>query len=218
METIRKVSEMELWEVFSQLLNQKGVSIADIANATGLPYTTVDSIIKKKLKDMKYSNAKKIADYFGVTVEYLATGKKPDNMIEYDTSKLVFVPVVGETAAGYPIYAEQQHDEVFPVDTRFVNLNGYNKEDFFYLRVKGNSMAPYILDNDLVLVRRQSIVENNELAVVLCNSETATVKRVVFAGDKIILNSDNKEYPPQIYNADECRILGKVLHRFGAVK
>jgi len=52
METIRKVSEMELWEVFSQLLNQKGVSIADIANATGLPYTTVDSIIKKKLNEL----------------------------------------------------------------------------------------------------------------------------------------------------------------------
>lgn len=218
METIRKVSEMELWEVFSQLLNQKGVSIADIANATGLPYTTVDSIIKKKLKDMKYSNAKKIADYFGVTVEYLATGIMPDNLIEYDHDKFVFIPVVGESAAGYPMCAEQRIEEMFPVDTRFVNLNGYSKDDFFYLRIKGNSMAPYILDNDLVLVRRQSIVDNNELAVVLCNSETATVKRVVFAGDKIILNSDNKEYHPQIYNADECRILGKVLHRFGAVK
>jgi len=218
MEIARKVREVELWEVFSQLKEQKGVSIADIANATGLPYTTVDSIIKKKLKDIKYSNAQKIADYFGVSVEYLATGKKPDNVIEYDHNKLVYVPVVGESAAGYPIYADQQFEGMFPVDTRFVNLNGYNKDDFFYLRIKGNSMAPYIMDNDLVLVRRQSTVDNNELAVVLCDSDTATVKRVVFAGDKIILNSDNKEYHPQIYNADECRILGKVLHRFGAVK
>ena len=64
MEIARKVREVELWEVFSQLKEQKGVSIADIANATGLPYTTVDSIIKKKLKDIKYSNAQKIADYF----------------------------------------------------------------------------------------------------------------------------------------------------------
>jgi len=79
-------------------------------------------------------------------------------------------------------------------------------------------MSPHIMDKDLVLVRKQDIVDNNELAVVLCNSETATVKRVVFAGDKIILNSDNKQYPPQIYNADECRILGKVINRFGVVK
>lgn len=54
MENIRKVFEVELWEVFSQLKDQKDVSIADIANATGLPYTTVDSIIKKKLKVFIY--------------------------------------------------------------------------------------------------------------------------------------------------------------------
>jgi transcriptional regulator with XRE-family HTH domain len=136
MEIARKVREVELWEVFSQLKEQKGVSIADIANATGLPYTTVDSIIKKKLKDIKYSNAQKIADYFGVSVEYLATGKKPDNVIEYDHNKLVYVPVVGESAAGYPIYADQQFEGMFPVDTRFVNLNGYNKDDFFYLLIR----------------------------------------------------------------------------------
>lgn len=218
MENIRKVFEVELWEVFSQLKDQKDVSIADIANATGLPYTTVDSIIKKKLKDIKYGSAQKIADYFGVTVDFLATGERANNVIPYDHSRLVFVPVVGETAAGYPIYADQQYDEMFPIDTRFVNIKGYKKEDFFYLRINGDSMAPYIMDKDLVLVRKQDIVDNNELAVVLCNSETATVKRVVFAGDKIILNSDNKQYPPQIYNTDECRILGKVINRFGVVK
>ena len=80
---------MELWEVFSQLKDQKDVSIADIANATGLPYTTVDSIIKKKLKDIKYGSAQKIAKYFGVTVEYLATGENVNNIIHYDHSKLI---------------------------------------------------------------------------------------------------------------------------------
>ena len=49
MENIRKVIEVELWEVFSQLKDQKDVSIADIANATGLPYTTVDSIYLSKM-------------------------------------------------------------------------------------------------------------------------------------------------------------------------
>lgn len=218
MENIRKVFEVELWEVFSQLKDQKDVSIADIANATGLPYTTVDSIIKKKLKDIKYGSAQKIADYFGVTVDFLATGERANNVIPYDHSRLVFVPVVGETAAGYPIYADQQYDEMFPIDTRFVNIKGYKKEDFFYLRISGDSMAPYIMDKDLVLVRKQATVDSNELAAVICNAETATVKRVVFAGDKIILNSDNKQYPPQIYNADECRILGKIINRFGVVR
>ncbi|MDP4158173.1 MAG: helix-turn-helix domain-containing protein [Bacillota bacterium] len=66
---------MELWEVFQKLVDEKKVKISDIARDTEMPYTTVDSIIKKKLKDIKFESAVKLADYFGVTVDYLATGK-----------------------------------------------------------------------------------------------------------------------------------------------
>ena len=65
---------MELWEVFKKLVNEKDVKISDIARDTGIPYTTVDSIIKKQLKDIKFDNAVKIAEYFNVPVEYLASG------------------------------------------------------------------------------------------------------------------------------------------------
>lgn len=74
---------MELWEIFDELLKKRGVKIADVANATGLPYTTVDSIIKKKLKDIKFSTAKKIADYFGVDAEYLYYGPRSENESSY---------------------------------------------------------------------------------------------------------------------------------------
>lgn len=70
---------MELWEVFKGLLEKGDVKIADVARETGIPYTTVDSIIKKKLKDIKFDNAVKIAEYFGVTVEYLASGISVEN-------------------------------------------------------------------------------------------------------------------------------------------
>ena len=66
---------MELWEVFLKLVNEKHAKISDIANDTGIPYTTLDSIIKKQLKDIKFDNAAKIAAYFDVPVEYLVTGK-----------------------------------------------------------------------------------------------------------------------------------------------
>ncbi len=65
---------MELWEVFEKLVNEKGTKVSDIAKATEIPYTTIDSIIKKQLKDIKFDNAVKIAEYFGVPIDYLATG------------------------------------------------------------------------------------------------------------------------------------------------
>lgn len=66
---------MELWEVFKELVDEKGVKISEIARDTELPYSTVDSIIKKSLKDIKFESAIKIAEYFEVPVEYLATGR-----------------------------------------------------------------------------------------------------------------------------------------------
>jgi len=66
---------VELWEVFKELLDKKEVKVSDVVKQTGIPYTTVDSIIKKKLKDIKFDNAVKIAEYFEVPIEYLATGQ-----------------------------------------------------------------------------------------------------------------------------------------------
>ncbi|HUS89781.1 MAG TPA: helix-turn-helix transcriptional regulator [Desulfosporosinus sp.] len=66
---------MELWEVFKELVDEKGIKISDVVSATGIPYTTVDSIIRKQLKDIKFDNAVEIAKYFNVPVEYLITRK-----------------------------------------------------------------------------------------------------------------------------------------------
>jgi SOS-response transcriptional repressor LexA/DNA-binding XRE family transcriptional regulator len=136
--------------------------------------------------------------------------------IPFDPESIIMLPVYGKIAAGIPITANQEND-FYPLDTRFISLNGYSQDDFFFLRVQGDSMEPGIFNKDLVLVRSQPAVETNEVAVILYNGEDATIKRVTVAGDKIVLNSDNKNYPPQIYNAVDCRILGKVLQRIGKV-
>lgn|GEM_PF-250352 len=136
----------------------------------------------------------------------------------FSSNSIIMLPVYGSIAAGLPIAANQEYDEYYPLDTKFASINGYSPEDFFWLRVKGDSMEPGIVNGDLVLVRRQPIVDNGEIAVVLCDCEEATIKRVTVAGDKIILNPDNKKHPPQIHNTGDCLILGKVLKHFGDVR
>lgn len=135
-----------------------------------------------------------------------------------DEATIIMLPVYGKISAGILIMATEQANEYIPMDTRFFNMNGYTKDDFFFLRIKDHSMEPTIADNDLVLIRKQPTVENNEIAAVLCNCEDATVKRVVTSGKKIILSADNKDYPPMIYNSSECEIIGKVLKKIGDVK
>jgi len=142
----------------------------------------------------------------------------PANAIPIDEDKIIMVPVYGKIAAGSPIKAMGPVEEYISMDTRFYNRDGYTKDDFFFLRVKGHSMEPTIADKDLVLIRRQPTIENNEIAAVLCTNEEAAVKRIVVLGDKIILSSDNKDFLPMIYEASECQIIGKVLKKIGDVK
>ncbi|MGZ1404103.1 LexA family protein, partial [Lactobacillus delbrueckii subsp. bulgaricus] len=69
-------------------------------------------------------------------------------------------------------------------------------------------MAPYILDGDKVIVKKQETVENGEIAAVLINNE-ATLKIVKYVGDKIILIPKNDAYDPLVLSPDnQNQVLG----------
>ena len=71
------------------------------------------------------------------------------------------IPILGRISAGLPLYAEEQIEGY-----TYTELNG--GAEYFALRVSGDSMNSLrIQDGDLVIVRRQEIVENGEIAVVM---------------------------------------------------
>ncbi len=65
-----------MYENFEKLLKEKGVRAADVTRATGIS-STVFSEWKKGKSTPKADKRKKIAEYFGVSLEYLDTGKEP---------------------------------------------------------------------------------------------------------------------------------------------
>jgi transcriptional regulator with XRE-family HTH domain len=67
---------MKFYERFNKLLKDNDVSIGKLSKEIGVPYTTLDAISKRQLTNIKLENVFKIAKYFGVTVEYLATGSE----------------------------------------------------------------------------------------------------------------------------------------------
>lgn len=70
-----------MYEVFAELLKRYNVKAADICRATGLP-SSLFSEWKKGKSSPKADKLQKIADYFGVTIEYLMTGKEPEKNFE----------------------------------------------------------------------------------------------------------------------------------------
>lgn len=118
------------------------------------------------------------------------------------------IPILGRVAAGAPILAEENIEDVLIVDGALVRPGKH-----FALRVRGDSMKNAgILDGDLVIVRHESEVKSGEIAVVLIGDE-ATVKRFFPRRDKILLIPENDDYKPiEVRPSDpEVRVAGRVV-------
>lgn len=112
------------------------------------------------------------------------------------------VPVVGNVAAGSPILAEECIEDYLTFDT------GGRSEEYFALRVRGESMINAgILPGDLVVVRRQQTANSGEIVVALIEDE-ATVKRLSLRNGQIWLMPENDAYAP--IDGSNAQILGKV--------
>jgi len=114
------------------------------------------------------------------------------------------VPLVGRIAAGVPITAEQQVEEIFPLPRQLVG-----KGDLFMLKVTGESMIDAaICDGDWVVVRSQGNAENGEIVAAMLDGE-ATVKTFRRRDGHVWLLPRNSAFEPIL--GDDATVLGKVV-------
>jgi repressor LexA len=136
---------------------------------------------------------------------------KPVNMegSSGDTG-VVEIPLVGRVAAGEPVTAEQNIEEVLTVDRTLIGRH----REVFALRVRGDSMIDAgIQEGDTLFVKKQLHAERNEIVVVLIGDE-ATVKYFQPEKDFVRLQPANRAYAPIIVRKEEFRptqILGVVV-------
>ena len=187
----------------------------ELAKKTG--YTSRSSInkIELGLVDLPQSKILSIANALETTPAYLM-GWELDSTPSLDISTIpgVFIPktkklpIIGRVACGEPIFAEESFDGYIDIE------EGINAD--FCLRAKGDSMiGARIMDGDIVMVKKQDMVNNGEIAVVLIEDE-ATLKRAYFYPEKnkLVLNPENPKYEPLVYIGEELnsiRILGKAV-------
>lgn len=122
------------------------------------------------------------------------------------------IPVLGTVRGGEPIYAEEMIKDYEPLS----GVSG-DPEEYFCLDVVGDSMKnARILPGDRLFVHKQDTLQNREIGVVLIGEE-ATVKRVIFDHNRLILMPENEAYEPIILdekdqNEKGVKILGKVVY------
>jgi repressor LexA len=123
---------------------------------------------------------------------------------------LAQVPLVGQVAAGVPILADQNVEDVFLLPRQLVGDG-----ELIVLKVVGDSMIDAaITDGDWVVVRRESDIENGDIVAAMVESDTsadreATVKTFRKRDGHVWLIPHNPAYTPIL--ADNATIVGKVV-------
>ena len=162
----------------------------------------------------------RLAVLLETTYDYLM-GLTDDPRIPSDDRTGVKIGVFGEVAAGIPIKQIDNFDPEDPESWEEIDRWTAKSGLYFALKIKGDSMSPRIREGDVVIVRKQPIVESNQLAVVAINGDTATCKKVIWdENGGMFLMSLNPAYPPKYFSADEVRtkpvtVLGKVVELRG---
>lgn len=156
-------------------------------------------------KEPSSKSAAKIADYFGVSIDYLLCRENTENQ------KGIMIPVLGLIQAGIPVEAVEDI-----IDYEEIPFEMAEEGDFFALKVRGDSMEPKISEGDVVVVRKQTSVESGDIAVVLVNGHDATIKRIKKDPKGIMLVPNNHAYDPRFYSNKDIEdlpvtIIGKVV-------
>ena len=206
----------QLSDMLTYLRKRKGLSQQELANTLKISRSAIGMYETGK-REPDLETLEVFADFYNVDMNTLTgkapikeqTNKLPDNADPVDFSHLKRIPILGRIAAGAPIYAEENIEGY-----TFTDLNG--GAEYFALRVRGDSMnAARIFDGDIVIIRRQDIVENGEIAAVLIDDQDATLKRFSRSGNIVTLmpQSTNPKHKPFVYDLKETnvQILGLVV-------
>ncbi|MBR1694288.1 MAG: helix-turn-helix domain-containing protein [Selenomonas sp.] len=183
-----------------------GLTMEEVAAAVGVSKGTISRWESGEIDNMRRDRIAALAKVLRVSPLFVMG--MPE---ESKARKGIRIPVLGRVAAGIPIEAVEE-----VLDYEEIDEATARRGDFFGLRIQGQSMEPTLYDGDTIIVRKQEVVENGEIAVVLINGCDATVKEVKRSPDGLTLIGHNAAvYTPHYYSKQEVaslpiRIIGKV--------
>jgi len=178
-----------IYEYLQQVIPEQGYapSVREICEAVGLKSP---STVHFHLKRLQERGLIEKGDFKGRAI-VLTEPREKDR-----------IPVLGNVAAGTPILAQECIEDYLTFDC------AGREEEFFALRVRGESMLKAgILPDDLVVVRKQPTANNGEIVVALLEDK-ATVKRFSRKNGQIWLLPENDAYQP--IDGNRAQVLGKV--------
>ena len=213
---------LQLYENIKRRRISLGFTQTDLADKLGYADKSMIAKIESGKVDLAQSKIIAFAKALYCSPSELMGWDEPDSKIDVEETACRPYPVIGEVAAGYGSEAIEEETgdyEQIPLEW----LRGHNPDNFFVLRVKGDSMYPDYQDGDHVLVHRQASVDSGAVAAMLYDGEIATLKKVRYKKNEswVELIPRNPEYQTkriENWDLNECRVLGEVRRLIRVVK
>lgn len=197
------------------------LSYGELSKMTGIAKSALHRYATGQTKKIPLDAVQKVAKATGVSAAWIM-GWSDDKNEQTVPSKFppptvtddyVTFPVIGEIAAGYDSIALEEW-EGDTADIPASLLKGRSPEEYFVLRVKGDSMYPVYMENDRVLILKQSTLNySGQVGAILYDGELATLKKVEFVPgeDWMRLIAINPNVPPKKIEGAElerCKVMG----------
>ena len=190
---------------FKEMRKKSGYSQQELANLLFVNQTAISQWERGVTSPNKTSLAK-LCELFNVSSDYLLGIDESS-----EECRGIKIPVLGRVQAGIPFEAVEEI-----LDWEEISPELAATGDYFALRIRGQSMEPRMCDGDVIIIRKQSDVDNGDIAVVLVNGFEATVKKIKKTESGVTLIPSNPAFDPIFYTNDEIKelpvqVIGKVV-------
>lgn len=201
------------------LREEKGLNQVDIGKLLGITGQAY-GLYENEKRSINNETLLKLSEFYNCSVDFLLGKSDVRNPIKniIPNTKLLSIPILGRVPAGEPLLATENIEGYLPIDPSMYGIT--NPNDFFFLRVAGESMNKLVKNGSYVLIRKQDYAEDGDVVVAIVNSdEEATLKRFKELGNGFIAlkpESSFDEYIDRIINLKDTsfKILGKVIGDF----
>lgn len=151
-----------------------------------------------KVYNVDYLDLYKKAGY----IDLIEDEQKAKYKIDELGNPVVSVPLLGTVKAGYDYLAEENWIGTVDIKKQLADTG-----EFFALKIHGDSMSPVLIEDDIVIVRKQDDFENGNIVVALINGNEATVKKGKKNENSILLQPLNTNYEPLIFTKEEMETI-----------
>ena len=203
---------MYIGEIIKKYRTEHKVSQRAFASRTSLSPSYINTLEKiynpktNKPYSVTTDVAKEIANAMNLSIEELLNKLDKNQEFNINSTRIDElgnpvspIPILGIVKAGYNYLAQENIIGTIDVEKSLVG----DGSDYFALKVKGDSMFPVLVEDDIVIIKKQNDFENGDIVVAIINGDEATIKKGKKSDAGILLQPFNQNYEPLLFTYDE---------------